>query len=118
MVNALSIGISFKDFWSMTPHEIMLVLEGFKQQQDRETEMQNMLMYIQGRYFADAIMCTVGNMFSKKGAKAISYPKEPYDLHPDRELTEAEKQKQVEMIFTNLERMKTNFENAHNKGGN
>lgn len=102
----------------MTPHDVMLCLEGYKEQQSREMDTQNTLMYIQGRYFVDALLSTVGNMFSKKGAKPFEYPKEPYDLHPDRELTEYEKRKEVEKLFTNLEIMKSNFENAHNKGGN
>lgn len=101
----------------MTPHEILLVLEGFKEKQKREMEIQNTMMYIQGRYFVDALLCTVGNMFSKKGAKSIEYPKEPYQLGEPRELTEAEKQAQVDQLFANLEMMKSNFENAHKQGG-
>lgn len=102
----------------MTPHDVNLVLEGFKLKQERENELQNTMMYIQGRYFVDALLCTVGNMFNKKGAKAIEYPKEPYPLTPPKPMTEKEKQAEVDKLFANLELMKSNFENAHNRGGN
>lgn len=76
-------------------------------------------MHIQGRYFADAIGATIGNMFSKKGAKKIEYPSKPYDLNPNRELTEEEKRIKADEVINNLLLMKENFDNAHkNKGGN
>lgn len=102
----------------MTPHDVLVVLEGYKLHRKQETEYQNLMMYIQGRYMVDAILCTVGNMFSKKGAKQIEYPKEPYDLEPDRELTQEEKDAKADEIIKNLMRMQENFEKAHKKGGN
>lgn len=102
----------------MTPHDVLLILEGYQSKRKQETEYQNVMMYIQGRYFVDALMCTVGNMFSKKGAEQIKYPKEPYDLEPDRELTQAEKDAKANEVIQNLMRMQENFEKAHNKGGN
>lgn len=102
----------------MTPHDVLLVLEGYKSRLEQKTNYDNTMMYIQGRYMADAILCTVGNMFSKKGAKAIEYPKEPYDLNPDRELTEEEKQIQAMQVINNLMLMKENFDRNKNKGGN
>lgn len=117
LVNALSIGISFKEFWTMTPHDVLLILEGYQKKREMETEYNNTMMYIQGRYFVDAIACTIGNMFSKKGAKNLEYPKKPYDLSEARELTEEEKQAKADEVIQNLMRMKENFDRAHNKGG-
>lgn len=115
-MNALIIGIEYKDFWSMTPHDINVCFEGYEKKQEYAIDLQNALMYIQGRYFVEALLCTVGNMFSKKGAKTLEYPKEPYDIKPPRELTQEEKDAQVAMIFANLQRMKESFERS--KGGN
>lgn len=100
----------------MTPHDVLLVLEGYKAKSNRDFEQRNVEMYIQGRYFADALLCTVGNMFSKKGAKPLEYPKEPYEFQP-KVLTQEQKDAQVAQIFANLERMKSNFEKAHKQGG-
>lgn len=101
----------------MTPHEVMLCFEGYKNQKEQEKEWQNTMMYIQGRYFVDALLCTVGNMFSKKGARQIKYPKEPYQISEPRELTQAEKDAQVKELFGNLMLMKENFDKTHGKSG-
>ena len=39
-----------------------------------------MLYHLEGMYFAEALLSTVGNMFRGKGQKAFEYPKEPYTL--------------------------------------
>lgn len=102
----------------MTPHDVLLILEGYQAKRKLDTEYQNTMMYIQGRYFVDALLCTVGNMFTKKGSKQMEYPKEPYNLEPNRELTQEEKDAKADEIIKNLMRMQENFEKAHNKGGN
>lgn len=43
-----------------------------------------MLFHLQGHYMADALLATVGNMFSSKGKK-FEYPKEPYPLNMELE---------------------------------
>lgn len=86
LVQALSIGISYNDFWHMTPHTIAIQIDAHK----KKIEEKNYFMYIQGRYFADAIMATIGNSFRGKGQKPYEYPKEPYEL-TKRELTQSEK---------------------------
>lgn len=116
LVNALSIGISYHDFWSMTPKIVLIILEGYNQAEKRKFDYDNLLAYIQGRYFVDALLCTVGNMFSKKGAKQLEYPKEPYNLEGERELTQEEKDAKAKAIIDNLMRMKENFERTK-KGG-
>lgn len=81
---------------------------------------QNTMMYVQGRYFADALICTVGNMFRGKNTKPLEYPKEPYKLFNETiELTEEEKQKQRENLLLSLKVMQGNFNRTHkNKKGN
>lgn len=68
------------------------------------------MAYLQGRYFVDALLSTVGNMFSKKGAKPLEYPKEPYNLEAERELTQDEKDAKAKAIIDNLMRMQEAFE--------
>ena len=116
LVNALSIGISYHDFWSMTPKIVLIILEGYNQAEKRKFDYDNLIAYIQGRYFVDALLCTVGNMFSKKGAKQLEYPKEPYNLEGERELTQEEKDAKAKAIIDNLMRMKENFERTKNGG--
>lgn len=116
LISALSIGISYKDFWGYTPRIVLQILEGYNQNQKRQLDYDNFIAYVQGRYFADALLCTVGNMFSKKGAKTIEYPKEPYNLEGERELTQEEKDAGAKAIIDNLMRMKENFERAKAEG--
>lgn len=117
LVNALSIGINYYDFWSMTPKVVLQILEGFNRAEKRKFEYDNLIAFIQGRYFVDALLCTVGNMFSKKGAKQLEYPKEPYNLESEKELTQEEKDAKANAIIGNLMRMKENFEKAKEGGG-
>lgn len=117
LVQALSIGINYHDFWSMTPKIVLLILDGYNQAEKRKFEYDNLIAYIQGRYFVDALLCTVGNMFSKKGAKNLEYPKEPYNFEGEKELTQEEKEAKADAIIGNLMRMKDSFERTK-KGGN
>lgn len=117
LVNALSIGISYHDFWSMTPKIVLLILEGYNQAEKRKFDYDNLVAFIQGRYFVDALLCTVGNMFSKKGSKQLEYPKEPYNFEGEKELTQEEKDVKAKAIIDNLMRMKENFEKAKEGGG-
>lgn len=112
---ALSIGIDEERFWTMNPRKMKPYTEAYRILKKE----QNFMMYIQGRYFADALLCTVGNMFKDKHSKAFDYPKEPYSLFEAKvELTEEEKQRQRENLILSLKIMQTNFNINHNKGGN
>lgn len=112
LVQALSIGISYNDFWGMNPHIIKIYIDAYK----TKLEEHNFLMYLQGIYVRDALLSTVGNMFKGKGTKDFEYPKEPYSLNSEetdnsnKELTEEEKDLQVKMLFANLESMKRRFD--------
>ena len=70
------------------------------------------MAYLQGRYFVDALLSTVGNMFSKKGSKVLEYPREPYNLDAERELTQEEKDAKAKEIIDNLMRMQESFERS------
>lgn len=52
----------------------------------RKTQYQNMLFHLEGMYFYDAILSTVGNALRGKGQRPFEYPKEPYKLDLDYEV--------------------------------
>lgn len=99
----------------MNPHIILLMAEGYSEREKAEIQKQNYLAHLQGQYFCEALLATVGNMLSKKAAKKYQYPKEPYNLKEQREFTEEELQTQRELFVAKLEAMKTNFELNNSK---
>lgn len=103
---ALSIGISYYDFWDMNPHIINIFTEA-KRIQNKE---KNAFMHLQGVYMRDAILSSICNSFRGKGTEPYEYPKEPYNIEGERELTEEEKDMQVEQLFANLVLMQERFE--------
>ena len=71
-----------------------------------------MLFHLEGQYFADALIATVGNMFRGKGQSPYHYPSEPYTLNLDYEQgldIEDEGQKEIAIkrrdFVTNLNNM-------------
>lgn len=107
---ANALGIGWKEFWNMNPHIINLMIKGHNEKQEEELAKSNFVAYLQGRYFAEAILCTVGNMLSGKSAKKHKYPEKPYGLNEKEELTEEKIQKQRELFMTKLMLMKTNYD--------
>jgi len=114
---AYSIGISWEEFWHLNPHIISLMIEGYSEREKIEIQKQNFLAHLQGQYFCEALLATVGNMLSKRGAKKYQYPEKPYELREQDKFTEEELQKQRELFVARLEAMKTNFELNHPKDG-
>ena len=105
LVQALSIGIPYKDFWGMTPRIVGLHMKAHEKHIDEV----NMMMYVQGLYVRDAIASSICNSFKGKNAKPFEYPKKPYELH-EHELTEKEKEKQVQDLFAGLMAQKARFD--------
>lgn len=96
----------------MNPKQIRIYANGYQMKLEQQRDYDNFLAYIHGIYFRDALLCTVGNMFAKKGSKPIEYPSDPYDLSPNevRELTEEEKDVQRQAFLASLFQMQANFE--------
>lgn len=58
----------------------------------------------------DALFATVGNMLSGKGSRRFEYPKTPYELNQGhKELTENEKQMEVDRFFAREQARRINF---------
>lgn len=105
----LSIGVSYEKFMDSCPKELEPYDAAYKMQQNR----QNSMAHMQGRYFADAILATIGNAFIKKGATPAEYPPEPYRIFPlTAEEIEENKQKELEKAiayFDNLAEQSKRF---------
>lgn len=103
---AITLGISFNDFWDMNPHIINIYSMAHK----IEVKEKNAFMHLQGIYMRDAILSSICNAFKGKGQEPYEYPKEPYDLSANTELTEKEKDEQIELLFANLGSLKDKFD--------
>lgn len=92
-------------------------VEGYRIKMEAQRDYDNYIAYLQGAYVREAIASTIGNMFSKKGAKPNEYPEKPYELASNREPTEAEKELQRIQFLESLKVMQANFERTHKKSG-
>ena len=107
--SAYSIGISWNDFWELNPKIINLMLDGYKERKQAEMEEKNFLAHLQGAYFADAIMATIGNAFTK--GKKHEYPKNPYEISKgNKTSSESEIQAQRDLFVAKLQMMKLNYD--------
>jgi hypothetical protein len=117
--NAYKLGISWEDFWHMNPRIIQAIADGYAEKKKDDMQIENCVAYLQGRYFMDALMATVGNMFKRRGQKPYQYPESPYDLDEQKsngELTEEEIEKQRERFAAKLTRMEANFKAGQKQG--
>lgn len=104
---AMRIGISYDVFWNITPHELDIMLEAYKEQQRHI----NYMMWVNGMYTMAALSATVGNMFKKKGTEPNKYLEEPLPVFEERkELTEEEKLTEEQKLLLTLETMQRAFE--------
>lgn len=75
---------------------------------ERRIEHDNAMAHLQGIYIRDALLATVGNMFSGK-SKKFDYPEKPYDLDLDNKKDEREKDSQLELFKSQLTTAMMNF---------
>lgn len=109
-------GVNLADFWHLTPHTLQLIAEGFEMAYKRQIERENAIAHLQGIYITEALMATVGNMFSGKNSKKYEYPNKPYDLNLDKHDNDfeedKERNKQLELFAASLTARMNNF-NLH-----
>lgn len=72
----MSIGMTYDEFWNQD----VAMVRAFRKADEIRRQRQNEMLWMQGIYVRDALLATVGNMFSGKGSKPITYPKEPYPV--------------------------------------
>lgn len=116
MPYALSIGVDLGVFWGLTPHSLGLIAEGYNIALKRQIENDNAMAHLQGAYFAEALMATVGNMLSDKRSKKHEYPDKPYDLNLDGNKDDREKERQLELFKAQLTARMSNFNLSKEQG--
>lgn len=72
----MSIGMTYDEFWNCDVAMVRAYRKADKLRRRRENET----LWVQGLYVRDALICTVGNMFSGKSDTKYEYPKEPYAI--------------------------------------
>lgn len=106
----MAIGIKENEFWEMNPRKIMIHIKAYRLKVQRDLDISNTVAHLQGSYFCEALLATVGNMFASKKSKAHEYPQKPYELNATlEELDEKEKQRQRDLFVANYYAMMTNF---------
>lgn len=80
MPKIIPLGVTYKEFWDLNPRIINVMVDAYNESKKNEIRTANMLYHLEGMYFVDALLCTVGNMFKGKGQQSFDYPKEPYTL--------------------------------------
>lgn len=81
----MSLGMTYDEFWNQNVD----MTRAYRKADEFKRRRENEVLWLQGIYVRDALICTVGNMFSGKSAKKQEYPKEPYPI-TDLELRERE----------------------------
>ena len=116
MPYALSIGVDLGAFWHLTPHTLGLIAEGYNIALKRQIERDNVTAHLQGAYFVEALLSTVGNMFSSKTARKHEYPEKPYDLCLDNDKREQENEKKLQLFAAQLTAKMSNFNLSKEQG--
>ena len=96
----MSIGMTYDEFWNQD----VAMVRAYRKSHELKRRQQNETLWMQGLYMRDALLSTVGNMFSEKGAKAIEYPGEPYPVTAEQiaEKEAAENRKMEERMKADL----------------
>ena len=69
----LTYGMTYEQYWDDDPN----LAKAYREAHFLRLKRKNEELWLQGIYMTHALQSTVGNMFIKKGAKPIEYPKEP-----------------------------------------
>lgn len=82
----------------------------------RRIEQENTMAHLQGAYFVEALLATVGNMFSQKNSKKHDYPDRPYALNLDEEQKQSEEERKRELFAASLTAAMANFRLSKEQG--
>ena len=96
----MSIGMTYDEFWNQD----VAMVGAYRKAHELKRRQQNETLWMQGLYIRDALLSTVGNMFTEKGATPIEYPKEPYSITAEQvaEKEEAERRRMEERMKADL----------------
>lgn len=102
------------EYWRQSP----FLAEGYRKADALRKRRQNEVLWLQGLYIYDAFSVTMANAFKKKGARAVKYPEEPYDIGKKTKAEkEAKRRKEQEKIRKHFENMRSDWI-AHNQSKN
>ena len=110
----LAMGISYEEFWKLTPRKLNVLFEGYKLRRKIEDEK----AWLLGGYIFEAVSVSMGNAFRKKNQKAKSYfeiVEKPFLNEIAKEKAEDDKQKKLDALMASLHIMQNNFEIRHGK---
>lgn len=110
MANA--IGVSWFDFWRMTPRTINAIADGYV----KRIEQQDYMNWVNGHYLMSAVTVAVERNLAGKKAKA-EYLKKPIlkEMKEQENPSEKELQLQRELFVEQLKNMQFNYELTHKK---
>ena len=74
------------------------------------------MAHLQGSYFVEALLTTVGNMLSGKNGKKHEYPAKPYDLNLDGNREERENERKLQLFAAQLTTRMNNFNLSKEQG--
>ena len=112
----MSLVVSEADFWHLNPHKVKLIAESYNIALKRQMEYDNTIAYLQGCYFTEALMATVGNMLSGKSSKRHEYPDKPYQMDLDNKNKESEQERQIALLKAQLDARMRNFNLSREQG--
>lgn len=109
-------GLSYDDFWALTPRKLNVILDGYKLKRKTEDEKH----WILGGYVFEAVSLAMGNAFRKKNQKPKSYFEildKPFftNINNVDGMSEEEIQKKRELLMAQLRTKQSNFELTHGK---
>ena len=92
----MSIGMTYDEFWNQD----VAMVRAYRKAHELKRRQQNETLWIQGIYVRDALLATVGNMFSDSGSKKNEYPAEPHPITAEQiaEKEAVENQKMEERL--------------------
>lgn len=92
-------------------------LEPYDRAHRLQMKEQNFMLWLNGKYVADAIMYTIGNSgwFKAKGTPPNEYPREPYTFYESRFVTEEEKQRELDRFYAQESARRANWRRTHKK---
>lgn len=102
---ALQYGMSVEEFW----HKDKRLYDAYQKAYYRRTYEQSWCI---GNYVNIAINNLAGNIFAKKGAKALEYPEmphDPFEKKPEKITKENIEEKFRELMFNNSNWLKERF---------
>ena len=110
-------GVSWNEFWGMNPRIIKLIAKGYQE----KIKEQDYIAWWANQYTLSAVMVAVEHCLAGTKAKS-KYIEKPFlqeieeKQMANKELTEEEKKRQTEQLFTQLQIMQANFKLNKKKG--